>query len=72
MAAQRLDVRMKQFVLVKVRNHSLVSIELIPNTYGSSICEQLLKNSEGAGEFSIYWFTVLFQSHSLFHLNVLE
>lgn len=69
---QRLDMRNKQHVPTKIRNHTLPFDGLVPNTYSSAICEHLLKNRRWAVKFSVDWFTGLSRSHSSFHLKVLE
>lgn len=65
---QCLDMRIKQHIPTKIRNHTLSLTGRVPNTYGSTICEHLLNNRGCAANFSADWFAVLSRLHLLFHL----
>ena len=68
---QRLDARIKQHVTTKIRQRNYFAGR-INNTYGSSIAEHLMNNSNCASSYSADLFTILSKSHSDYHRKVLE
>ena len=68
---QRLDARIKQLVLTKIRLGNYFP-DHINNTYGSAIAKHLMNSHDCASSYSVDLFTILSRSHSHFHLKVSE
>ena len=70
-SSQRLDVKIKQHVPAKIIFPDL-PMEILNNTFGSSIADHLLNNPKHAIKFSVGFLSILSKSHSLFHQKILE
>ena len=66
-----LDQRIKQHLPTCILNLELKRGQLT-NTSGSSIAEHMINSRECVADFNVDWFSILSQSHLIFHLKVLE